>query len=220
MSYTNFAYSDLKLDKNSMTDADELKVELKVKNTGKVAGKEIVQLYVHKENAMISRPEKELRAFAKVDLKPGEEKTVSFNLSKRDFAFYDVSLKDWKVNSGKYEILAGGSSRNLPLKETVEITGSNANAKTLSRDSMIKEFKGNPNCPDAYGQFLMSFGYDLNAQPPKDETPQEKTEREKSERGFLAFLNDMPIRKIPAFSQGKFNDAMLEGFVQKCNQSK
>jgi beta-glucosidase len=219
LSYTTFAYSDLMLDKNSMTESDELSVSLKVKNTGKVAGKEIVQLYVHKENAVISRPEKELRAFAKVDLKPGEEKTVSFKLSKRDFAFYDVDLKDWKVNSGKYEILAGSSSRNLPLKEVIDVTGSNTSGKVLNQNSMIKEFKGNPNCPDAYGQLLMGFGYNPSAQPPANETPLEKFEREKSLRGFIAFLNDLPINRLPLFTQGRFNDEMIAGMVAKCQQS-
>ncbi len=220
MSYTNFTYSDLKVDKNSMTDADNLKVELKVKNTGKVAGKEIVQLYVRDENAPVVRPEKELKSFAKVDLKPGEEKTVSFNLSKRDFAYYDTNLKDWSVNPGKFEILAGSSSRNLPLKQTVEISRSSVAVKYLNRNSMIKEFRDNPNCKDAYAQLLMSFGFNSSAPQPASQTPEEEAAQKKAQMSFLVFLNDLPISKLPGFTQGKFNEQMIDGLLTQCNRAR
>ncbi len=216
LSYTSFAYSDLKIDKTSMTDADNLTVELKVKNTGKVAGKEIIQLYVREETAAVVRPDKELRSFAKVDLKPGEEKAVKFNLSKRDFAFYDTSLKDWTVNSGKFTVLAGSSSRNLPLTQTVEITSSNAAAKTLNRNSMLKEFQNNPGCKDAYAGLLLSFGFNINAPKPENQTPEQEATQKKAQMAFLAFLNDLPISKLPAFTQGKFSEQMIDGILAKC----
>lgn len=217
LSYTNFAYSDMKIDKNSMTDAETLKVELKVKNTGKVAGKEIVQLYIREKNASVIRPEKELRSFAKIDLKPGEEKTVSFNLSKRDFAFYDTELKDWRVNSGKFDVLVGSSSRNILLEQTVEVKNSKSFIKPLTRNSMLKEFQNNPNCKDAYAQLLLSFGFDINAPKPENLTPEQAAEQKKGQMAFLAFLNDLPVNKLSAFTQGKFNEQMLEGFLAKCN---
>ncbi len=88
LSYTTFAYSDLQVNETAIKDTDRVTVKVKVSNTGRVAGKEIVQLYIHEQRAKVVRPEKELKAFAKVALQPGEEKTVSFRLEKRDFAYY------------------------------------------------------------------------------------------------------------------------------------
>lgn len=95
LSYTTFNYTGLTLDRKSMLDTDELTVTLQIKNTGRVKGKEIIQLYVRDLETTMARPVKELKGFAKVDLLPGEEKTVSFTLDKRSFAYYNVSLKDW-----------------------------------------------------------------------------------------------------------------------------
>ena len=122
LSYTTFAYSDLQVNAPAIKDTEGVTVKVKVKNTGRVAGKEIVQLYIHEQRSKVVRPEKELKAFAKIALEPGEEKIVQFDLSKRDFAFYDVSIHDWIVNPGKFDILVGGSSKDLPLKQTIEVT--------------------------------------------------------------------------------------------------
>ena len=94
LSYTNFAYSDLRLDRSEMTDQDALTVRCKVKNTGSVAGKEVVQLYVRNAACDTARPLRELRGFAKVELRPGEEKEVSFTLSARAFAYYEEKIHE------------------------------------------------------------------------------------------------------------------------------
>jgi beta-glucosidase len=133
LSYTTFDYSDLSIHvagrentlttdgKLHMKDTDQLEVTLKVKNTGAVSGKEIVQLYVKDTEAPIGRPPKELKGFVKVALEPGEEKEVSFTLDKRSFAYYSTELGDWYAESGTYEILAGKSSREIILKGCVEV---------------------------------------------------------------------------------------------------
>ena len=122
LSYTDFKYSGLKLSKKKIKDTDTLTVTFKVKNVGKVAGAEIAELYVRDEESTIYRPEKELRAFQKVFLKPGEEKEISLELTKRAFAYYNVLLKDWHVESGKFDILVGASSRDIRLEGTVDVT--------------------------------------------------------------------------------------------------
>ena len=121
LSYTTFSYSDLQVNATEIKETDRVTVTVKVKNTGRVAGQEVAQLYVHEQRTRVVRPEKELKAFAKVALQPAEETVVSFQLEKRDFAYYDVSSHDWAVNPGKFDILVGGSSRDLPLKQTVEV---------------------------------------------------------------------------------------------------
>lgn len=117
LSYTEFAYRDITVTPDRTDDPhSEITVTCKVKNIGAVAGKETVQLYVHEENPVISRPEKELKDFVKVALQPGEEKELSFKLDFRSFAYYNTGLRDWHVESGKYQILIGASSADIRLK--------------------------------------------------------------------------------------------------------
>jgi beta-glucosidase len=118
-----FEYSDIRLDKTEMTDTEELRVGVTVKNTGKRAGKEIVQLYVRDKVTSVIRPVKELKGFEKVDLKPGEEKQVDFTLGKRAFTFYDTDINDWRVESGDFGILAGKSSEDILCLRITSNTG-------------------------------------------------------------------------------------------------
>lgn len=121
LSYTTFAYSNLRVDKESMKDTDTMTVSVDVTNTGKMAGKEVVQLYVADKESTVIRPVKELRDFAKVELVPGETKTVSFTLGKRAFAYYSVKLHDWHVETGEFDIMIGQSSRDIVLTKTVTV---------------------------------------------------------------------------------------------------
>lgn len=119
LSYTEFQYSDLVLSHEEMNENDTLTVSFKVKNTGDVDGAEVTQLYVADRVSTIYRPEKELKAFKKIFLKAGEEKEVTFTLSKRDFAFFNVYSGSFQVESGEFAILVGTSSRDLRLGKTV-----------------------------------------------------------------------------------------------------
>lgn len=122
LSYTTFAYTDLKLDRTDMDDTETLTVTCRITNTGAVRGKEAVQLYVGENNSKVARPVKELRAFAKVDLAPGESTEVSFTLGKRDFAYYETALHDFTAETGTYTIYVGSSSRDIRLKGQVRMT--------------------------------------------------------------------------------------------------
>jgi beta-glucosidase len=123
LSYTEFSYRDIVLDKTAMKDTETLSVQLKVKNTGKRAGKEAVQLYVRDPQSSAARPVRELKGFAKISLDAGEEKTVTFTLDKRAFAYYEVKIHDWYVESGDFIIEAGSSSRDIRLSAHVEVEG-------------------------------------------------------------------------------------------------
>ena len=122
LSYTTFEYSDIKVSSKDIEDTDTLKVSFKIKNTGSVDGAEIAQVYVADKESTIFRPEKELRAFTKVFLKAGEEKEVTVELGKRAFAYYNVNIGDWHVETGEFDILVGASSRDIKLSETVKVT--------------------------------------------------------------------------------------------------
>ena len=121
LSYTTFEYSDLKLSSDNIKDTDTVTVSFKIKNTGSVDGAEIAEVYVADKESTIFRPKKELRGFKKVFLKAGEEKEVSVELSKRAFAFYNVELGDWMVETGEFDILVGASSRDIKLTASMTV---------------------------------------------------------------------------------------------------
>ncbi len=113
LSYTKFKYSNLRLSAKSITPNEKLKVKVDVTNTGKVAGKEVIQLYVHDVRSTFARPEKELKAFAKVQLKPRQKKTVTFILDREAFWYFDAARNAWCTEPGEFEIFVGASSRDI-----------------------------------------------------------------------------------------------------------
>ena len=121
LSYTTFAYSNLKLSAENMGENDTLTVSFKLTNTGHHSGAEVAQLYLHDLEATHFVPEKELQAFEKVFLEKGESKTVTFQLTREAFAFYSVPAGEWRVESGEFEIAVGPSSREMPLRAVVRI---------------------------------------------------------------------------------------------------
>lgn len=122
LSYTDFAYDNLRISKQEATDIDTITVSVDVRNIGQKAGAEIVQLYVHNPDGEEIRPEKELRNFAKVFLEPGETKTVTMELNGRDFSYYHAGIHDWYAESGEYEILIGASSRDIRLRQSIQMS--------------------------------------------------------------------------------------------------
>jgi len=121
LSYTTYEYANLTTDKDQMKDTDVMTVSVDVTNTGNMAGKEVVQLYVADKESTVIRPLKELRGFEKVELAPGETKTVTFTLDKRAFAYYSVKLQDWHVETGAFDIMIGRSSRDIVLTKEVTV---------------------------------------------------------------------------------------------------
>ncbi|WP_217362501.1 glycoside hydrolase family 3 C-terminal domain-containing protein [Flavobacterium sp. M31R6] len=209
LSYTTFSYSDIQTNTASARDTDDIIISLKVKNTGKVAGKEVVELYVHEQATETSRPENELKHFEKIALNPGEEKTVSFHLTSRDFAYYSTIAHDWVIKSGKFDIRVGASSRDLPLQQTIDIQSTKTNKIVFTRNSLFKEFKNAPNSAVIYEQLTKGFtGNNKKA----------VTEDEKKAEAFLqAMLADMPINKFMLLSGGKFTEENLQAILKSAN---
>lgn len=118
LSYTSFAYSNLQAASNGVT--------LTVTNTGKRAGAEIVQLYVAKPGAEEFRPAQELKGFAKVQLQPGESKTVTIPLDDKAFRYWNTKTDSWEVEGGSYELRVGASSADIRLTAVVEVAGTGA----------------------------------------------------------------------------------------------
>lgn len=122
LSYTTFAYSNLSLTPSSGNLDQPLTVSFYIRNTGNHEGAEVAELYVGDSHASVPRPVKELKGFARVNLKPGETKRVALSLDRRAFSFYDVEKKDWNAEPGDFTILVGGSSDNIQLRNTFTLT--------------------------------------------------------------------------------------------------
>ena len=163
LSYTEFEYGDLKIKKNEITDQETLNLSLKVKNTGDIYGKEIIQLYVSDPESTVIKPEKELKEFAKVELEPGQEKIVEFELAKRAFAYYNTEIDDWYVESGDYEILVGASSRDIRLKETVKVKSTVEIPYEYTINTNVGDIMADPEAEKVFNELLSEYleGTDL-----------------------------------------------------------
>ncbi|NOY60645.1 MAG: beta-glucosidase [Calditrichaeota bacterium] len=113
LSYTTFEYSDLRISPPRVTADDTVRVQLAVKNTGDMAGDEVVQLYVQDMKASVDREVKALKGMTRVSLKPGETKAVTFKLDKSHLSFYDVKTRRWIAEPGEFKVLCGSSSRDI-----------------------------------------------------------------------------------------------------------
>ncbi len=120
LSYTTFAYDNLKADKTKLSVGEEMTISVDVTNTGDVAGKEVVQLYIAVKSCEVLRPVKELRGFDKVALEPGETKKVTFTLNQRDFSYWNDEAHCFHMEAGQFEIQIGASAHDVILQIPVE----------------------------------------------------------------------------------------------------
>ncbi|MDO5328397.1 MAG: glycoside hydrolase family 3 C-terminal domain-containing protein, partial [Clostridia bacterium] len=156
LSYTQFEYANLKLDKESLTDQDTLTVSVDVKNIGSVAGKAAVQLYVRDLESTVRRPLRELRAFDKVALQPGETKTVAFILDKRAFAYWEPKCHDFFVESGEFVIEIGESSRDIRQSHSVQVEGTTELPFTVTVNTTIGQLLKHPKGKEIIGNMMRS----------------------------------------------------------------
>jgi len=119
LSYTSFAYETIEIDQDEIAADTACTVRVTVRNSGPVAGKEVVQLYVRPHAPGLRRPVRELKAFSKLDLQPGEAQTVCFRLASRDFRYFDTARSAWVLDAEAFEIEAAASSRDIRLSKIV-----------------------------------------------------------------------------------------------------
>ncbi len=144
LSYTTFAYSNPRISAATFKDVDGLTVSVDVTNTGKTAGKEVVQIYVHDHKSSLVRPPKELKGFAKVELQPGETKTVTLALDFRAFAFYHPAYQQWIAEDGEFEILIGASAADIRCTQTVTLQSTQELPCILNRESTPRDWMEDP----------------------------------------------------------------------------
>ena len=135
LSYTEFEYSNLQISEKE----NNVEVSFKIKNIGQRTGKEVAQLYVGNKTSFIEKPKKELRAFTKVSLEPGESKKVTLFLTRRDFAWYNTENNSWQIDNGSYEIFVGSSVADIRLKDKFTLTLGTTPTVKINRDTYINE---------------------------------------------------------------------------------
>lgn len=196
LSYTSFDISDIKTDKASYTDKDTVGVTVTITNTGKRAGKQVVQLYVKpSKNEFVIRPAMELRAYKKICLEAGETKTVTFTLDRRAFAYYDEVLSDWCVPAGDYVIAAGGSSAELTAETTIYIEGRKYAPMEITQDTLLGDLIHIDGVMDVLKPYMGAFGQDSGS---ADEDAMGAGTSEMLE----AMMKYMPIRNLIPFGGG------------------
>jgi beta-glucosidase len=121
LSYTTFAFSHLSVSPKTASPHTPITVSFDVANTGHRAGAEVAQVYVSDPSATVPRPERELKGFVRVVLKPGESRHLSVRLDRRSLAYWDVDSHGWKVDPGKFVVRVGGSAENAPLNQEITV---------------------------------------------------------------------------------------------------
>lgn len=159
LSYTTFTYEDLTVSKEKMSADDSLTVSATIRNTGRAAGAEIVQLYIRYLKEESYRPKRELKGFVKVFLRPGEKKQVDFTLERRAFALYDPSSMDWVVPGGEYAVCLAASSRDVHLEQTIQVRGDDLREQTQAVPPWYRTPSGKPSQAD----FEALLGHEIPA---------------------------------------------------------
>lgn len=205
LSYTTFDYKDLKV----AQVGNGVKVSFTIKNTGNVKGKEVVQLYVHDEECKWIRPEKELKAFTKIELEPGEKKEISFELEERDFAYYNTKYNRWVAETGYFHISLGSSSRDIRITErlycdfgTVEVS--------LHKFSLLSDWINDPTSKSVLEDCF-------------EEMNKHVVEKVYLNEEFVGFWEDCPVIKLlqmygQTWLANRSLDSVMEELIQQVEQ--
>ena len=215
LSYTTFEYQNPKVSSQNFQDVDGLTISVGVTNIGKVAGKEIVQVYVHDHESKLVRPTKELKGFTKVELQPGETKTVTVTLDFRAFAYYHPAYRQWITDDGDFDILIGASSADIRCVKTVTLQSTLELPSILNRDSTLREWTEDqrgmsvlaPLYQQIKDQMQANFGGDEDAQIGMDP---------------MGFLMDTPLMGLFHFlgsSMSKSPEEMVDELLVKVHSN-
>ena len=235
LSYTTFAYSDLIV--------RDRKVSVQVKNTGAVSGAEVVQLYIAAPKGGFFRPVRELKGFERVELEPGESKTVEFTLDDRSFAIWS---EGWKIPGGTYTVQIGASSRDIHLEQSIEIAGEEIAIPAWQAGSWYETMEGRPSGEE--WEKLMGHPVPVISEPKKGQFTMDSTCMEMKEHSFVMKIQymvteniiakgfggkkdmsdpsykmmitcatDCPMRSVVISSGGMMNDSLAQGMLHMAN---
>lgn len=184
-----------------------------VTNTGDRAGKEVVQLYVSAPDSKVIRPVRELRGFDKIELAPGETKMVSFTLDKRAFAYWNTDIHDWYVESGKYLIQIGSSSRDIAIEQEVYVESTRRLPRHYTMDTPFGDLMDDPEAMKLL-EPLMQIDF-LEKKEDEDTT-------DAAAEAITADMKDamvkyMPLRGSFSFASGRVTPRQLQEVLDKLN---
>jgi len=205
LSYTSFAYSNLRLSHETLAQGGNLQVQVDITNAGSRAGKEVVQLYVQAPRGNVPRPDRELRAFEKVPLEPGQTRTLSFTLTRRDFSYWEERIEDFHAPGGSYVILIGASSVDTRLRKAVQLEAPEALPLYVDINTPL-------------GDILAVPKYAAVLQPVIDMamramSPTEGIASIMPPEAIAVMLKEMPLRGIDMFAGGMIPPGLIEGLT-------
>lgn len=215
LSYTTFAYSDLQLDKKEMSDKEHVEVSVKVKNTGKRAGKTVVQLYVAAPETEVVRPVRELRGFEKVSLEAGEEKTVTFTLDERAFAYWNTQIHDWYAEEGSYQVMIGENADQMCLSGEILVHPTKEIPKVYSLNTCLGELMRDPKAQVVMASFMQGMEQNDAAMDMAEANANDQSGVLNQEM-MAAMMEGMPLRQLLSFVPG-IKREMLEQMVNALN---
>jgi beta-glucosidase len=202
LSYTRFRYDSIDV---KPLPQDEYEVTVLLTNTGSYTGSEVVQLYVSPKSPRVFRPVKELKGFVKLNLDPGKSACAVFALTRRDFAYFDDRLGSWRTDEGVYCLMAGSSSRDLPLVKNLHIVGDDVPRQSLSADSHYTDLFQYPQAAKVYFDFLTEKGL-LRPEQAGGELEQEL------KKTFWGFSQHLDM-----ITSGALTQDMLEDLLRRMN---
>jgi len=245
LSYTTFAFSGFSLSTGKLREDGTLDVTIQVRNTGSLPGAEVVQVYVRDVESTAFRPDRELKAFRKVFLQPGEQKEVTFSLDRSAFAFYNPLVADWQVESGEFEIMVGSSSMDIHACGKVNVEAAPAAMPDLRQSAPFYYSLDGAQVPDAdfravYGRDLPNPNYapgepfdlttplgDLRSNPMGNrlynmvltESRKMFNVEENPVFGIMVekMTDDLPLRNLAMMSGGKVKPGFINGMLMMIN---
>jgi beta-glucosidase len=245
LSYTNFTYSNIQLDRSCCEYGDRLKVSFQIKNVGTVAAKETAFIFVGHDSEKVSLPKKELREFVKVDLQPGETREVLVELDTATFGYYNTIIRDWYAEAGSYEIIVGTSLADCSLRSKILLNSPDKpQPEDLERISVYERLSSS--------EFIMErsvFEEIYGKKLPVSEAPvtrpyhrnhtlddvkhtligkimiryaksisKKVTKDQKEQEGMMsAMIREMPFQAIVASGEGMISESMMEGLLELLN---
>ena len=213
LSYTTFEYSNPNVSSKTFKDVDGLTVSVDVTNTGNLTGKEVVQVYVHDRKSRLIRPPKELKGFTKIELQPGETKTVTIALDFRSFAYYNPAYKEWVTEDGEFDILIGSSSADIRSTETVTLESSLTLPSILTIESTIRDWLEDPKGRAVFGPMFEKMTQQMNNAFGSDSGDSEAIGMDAT-----GFMVEMPLLSILQFQERSLErpaHEIVEGLLQQ-----
>lgn len=199
LSYTEFQYSGLTLSRDTVSASETVQALVTVTNVGSREGKAVVQLYVSLPTDTVRHPLRELKEFSKVSLSPGESKTVAFTLTGAAFSYYEPEIHDWYVESGRYEISVGASSRDLRETAFLRVNAVRRLPIDVNRETSVRELLRFHSGAQVFGKL---FGEGLLAAA---------ASKDAGGNAMLASALDMPVGALVSF--GRMDEETLEGLL-------